>query len=333
MNRPHYLEAEPLMAAQYRPKQERHGLFDLFEILITNRWLIVVSIMSALLLATFYYAFTPTTYKAQAQLLFDPKLPSIFREASDLGLTVDTGQVETHIVALKSRAIALSVVKRLNLANDPEFQSKPALLSRFMNTQGQKGSRDASDPSQVAADRFLENLRIERDGISQVIKIIYYARTPEKAALLANETASAYIQYLIDVRADSARIASDWLEQRLQQLRLQMNAAAKRAQNYRASDESASLEELQLSAETYRKVYQDFYSAFTEAVQRESYPVSTVRLISEASVPLSQYSPRLLLVFGSALLIGTALGLFLAIIRERHQDYKSRNATEGAGRW
>ena len=124
------------------------------------------------------------------------------------------------------------------------------------------------------------------------------------------------MQYLIDARAQSAKSASDWLEERLHQLSLQMNAAAKRAQNFRASNESATMEELQLSAETYRKTYQDFFSAFTAAVQRESFPVSTVRIVSQAVAPRRPYSPNALLVFGAAVLIGLAGGLLLAIIRE-----------------
>ena len=95
-----------------------------------------------------------------------------------------------------------------------------------------------------------------------------------------------------------------------------MNAAAKRTQNFRASSELATLEELQLSADTYRKVYQHFYSAFTEAVQRESYPVSTVRIVSEAEIPLRPASPDPVVVFGGAVLIGLGLGLLIALFRD-----------------
>jgi uncharacterized protein involved in exopolysaccharide biosynthesis len=246
-------------------------------------------------------------------LLLDPKLPQIFREASDLGLAVDTGQIETHMVVLRSRAIALSVVDRLELWKTPEFQrpNGQGLLSRLLARP-----KSAADPRQAAADIFLEHLSVQREGISQVINVSFSSRSAEAAAQIANETVDAYMQYLIDARADSAKSASEWLEERLRQLSLQMNAAAKRAQNFRASDESATMEELQLSAETYRKTYQDFFSAFTEAVQRESYPVSTVRVVSLAVPPQQPSWPKALLLFGAALLIGLAGGLLLAIIRE-----------------
>lgn len=311
MNRPQYFEASPM--APRRPGPRAYASFgDPFRLVWRNLGLMILMLAAALLLGFLYLFLTPATYRAEAQLLLDPKLPQIFREASDMGLNVDTGQIETHMVAIRSRTIALAVVKRLELWKDPHFQRRPSLLSRVTG-----GKLATVDPQQTAADIFLDNLAVEREGISQVFNVAYSSRDRQKAAAIANETTRAYMQYLIDVRADAARSASDWLEQRLEQLRLQMNAAAKRAQNFRATDEkSASLEELQLSAETYRKVYQDFYSAFTEAVQRESYPVSTVRVISEATVPEGPSSPRPLLVLALSTVLGLAAGLLLAILRE-----------------
>jgi len=312
MNQPHYFDPRDLNT---RPdaRREFSWLRDIAALIARHIVALVLTTTVALLAALVYFMVTAPSYRAQAQLLLDPKLPQIFREASDLGLVVDTGQIETHMVVLRSRAIALSVVDRLELWKTPEFQRADGqgLLSRLLGR-----TSSASDPRQVAANIFLDHLRVEREGISQVINITYSSQSAQTAAQIANETVDAYMQYLIDARADSAKSASEWLEERLHQLSLQMNAAAKRAQNFRASDESATMEELQLSAETYRKTYQDFFSAFTEAVQRESYPVSTVRVVSLAVPPQQPSWPKAPLLFGAALLIGLASGLLLAIIRD-----------------
>lgn len=318
---PQYFESRDLHRMSHGARRDYAAFGDVFRLLSRNRLTLLAATAGALFLAVLYYAIAPVTYRAQAQLLLDPRLPQIFREASDLGLNVDTGQIETHMVVLKSRAIALAVVNRLDLTKDPEFQKRPSRFGFLPFLSGAKSGAD--DAAQTAADIFATKLRIEREGISQVINVAVQSSDPAKAARLANETTRAYMQYMIDVRADAARSAAEWMESRLQQLRLQMNAAAKRAQNFRANSESATLEELQLGAETYRKVYQDFYSAFTEAVQRESYPISMVRVVTEASPPESQYSPKILLVFGLAALLGLAGGLLLAIVRE--------SRAEGAG--
>lgn len=314
MNLPQFFAPRELNSLGHRQGRDYAAIGDVFRLLSRHRLTLLAATGGALLLAALYYAIAPVTYRAQAQLLLDPRLPQIFREASDLGLNVDTGQIETQMVVLKSRVIALAVVNALDLSKDPEFQARPSRLGFIpFLARAESGT---GDPVQTAADIFLSKLRIEREGISQVINVSVEASDRGKAARLANETTRAYMQYMIDVRADAARSAAEWMETRLQQLRVQMNAAAKRAQNFRASSESATLEELQLGAETYRKVYQDFYSAFTEAVQRESYPVSMVRVVTQASPPESQHAPKILLVFGLAVLLGLAGGLLLAILRE-----------------
>jgi uncharacterized protein involved in exopolysaccharide biosynthesis len=312
MNQPHYFDPDDL-SPQPVARRETAWLRDVVALIARHIVTLVLTTAVALVAAVIYLVMTEPTYRAQAQLLLDPKLPQIFREASDLGLVVDTGQIETHMVVLRSRAIALSVVDRLELWKSPEFQrpNGQGLLSRLLGRQS-----TVADPRQAAADTFLERLRVEREGISQVINVSFSSRSAETAAQIANETVNAYMQYLIDARASSAKSASDWLEERLHQLSQQMNAAAKRAQNFRASDESVTMDELQLSAETYRKTYQDFFSAFTEAVQRESYPVSTVRVVSLAVPPQQPSWPKNILLLGAALLIGLAGGLLLAIIRE-----------------
>jgi uncharacterized protein involved in exopolysaccharide biosynthesis len=314
MNLPQYFAPQEFHSIGHASGRDYAAFGDIFRLLSRNRLILVAATAAALTLGAVYFVLAPVTYRAQAQLLLDPRLPQIFREASDLGLNVDTGQIETHMVVLKSRTIALAVVNRLDLPKDLEFQKQPPRFGFLPFLSGAQPGKD--DPVQTAADIFLSKLRIEREGISQVINVAFQSSDRSKAALIANEAALAYVQYLIDARAEAARSAAEWMESRLQQLRLQMNAAAKRTQNFRASSESATMEELQLSAETYRKVYQDFYSAFTEAVQRESYPVSTVRLVTAASPPPRAYAPNLILVFGLAAALGMAAGLLLAILRD-----------------
>ena len=79
-----------------------------------------------------YYLITPPITVRRRSFYSDPKLPQIFREAGDLGQNLDSAQIETHIVALKSRAIALAVVNRLKLWNDPEFQEPDAASSSWI---------------------------------------------------------------------------------------------------------------------------------------------------------------------------------------------------------
>ena len=63
---------------------------------------------------------------------------------------------------------------------------------------------------------------------------MFSATSPELAAKIANATANAYIAEQIGARAQSARQGGLWLEERIDHLRKQMNAAALQAQEFRA---------------------------------------------------------------------------------------------------
>src|SRR5262245_63724794 len=119
-----------------------------------------------------------------------------------------------------------------------------------------------------------------------------------------------------------------------------MNAAALQAQEFRAkrdyrisprrepgtegaaagAGESAethqnTLEELDSTAQTFRRIYESYLSAYTESVQKQSYPISNARVITEATAPTTKSYPRtkLILLFGG--LMGALAGFGIAFCR------------------
>ena len=300
-------------------RRENVAFSDVFYVFGKNIGLIIFCILVAILLAVAYLKVTPPTYRASAQLLLEPKPPQIFRDASDFSLSGEGGQIETHMVALRARGIASAVVTKLNLTDDEEFRANAPASPTWVKTLAfwrTPKERVEVGGQRLAVDILQERTVIEREGISQVINLSFSSEDPKKSAVIVNAIAQAYVESLLEVRANAARAASEWLEERLARLRVQMNASAERAKNFRANKEFATLEEIELTADTYRKVYQNFYSAFTEAVQRESYPVSTIRVISAASVPRRRSQPQPALVFGLAVVLGGGFGLLVAIMRE-----------------
>src|SRR4029079_3224420 len=140
----------------------------------------------------------------------------------------------------------------------------------------------------------------------------------------------------------AARQGGLWLEERIDHLRKQMNAAALQAQEFRAkrdyrisgsrggavepktvpiedsgNDRPNTLEELDSTAQTFRRIYESYLMAYTESVQKQSYPVSNARIITEASPPLgkSHHRSKLILVFGA--LMGSLAGLGIAFCRHK----------------
>ncbi|TIN30639.1 MAG: ATPase [Mesorhizobium sp.] len=177
---------------------------------------------------------------------------------------------------------------------------------------------------------FSNGLDIRRVGVSYAIDISFTSLDPEGAARIANATADAFVREQIETKAEAAKEGGAWLEMRLQQLRTQMNEAMAKAQEFRSrhdysvGDEAKgedgagavpTLEELEVTAETYQKMYESFLQAYTNSVSQQSYPVADARVITVATAPLypSAPKPKLMLAFGAV--AGLILGIGLSFAR------------------
>lgn len=80
--------------------------------------------------------------------------------------------------------------------------------------------------------------------------------------------------------------------------------------------ERSELRSLQSSADTYRKIYENFLQRFTQAMQDQSYPISDARVAAAALPPMDRSSPRAWITLAATLTLGLALGVMIAVVRE-----------------
>jgi succinoglycan biosynthesis transport protein ExoP len=76
------------------------------------------------------------------------------------------------------------------------------------------------------------------------------------------------------------------------------------------------LRALQSAADSYKSIYENFLTRYTQAVQDQSFPIPEARIMSPAVPPLKKSWPKGLLVVALGLVIGIILGLALAVLRE-----------------
>lgn len=190
--------------------------------------------------------------------------------------------------------------------------------------------------------RFTDALGIQRIGVSYAIEISFISHDAERAAAVANAVAKAFIEEQLETKSASTNEGLKWLEARIGQLREQMNTATEAVQAFRAKHDyrigavadtedtgvrpaavgatsgrtGQTLEELQVTADTYRKMYESFLQAYTTSVNQQPYVSADARVITAAQRPLSPNRPRkkLIIVFGG--FAGLMLGFGLAFTRQ-----------------
>lgn len=323
-------------------------------------WLtIALTSMASLVAALLYLLLAQPMFTARAQILIDPRMPSVVREqVGETSIALDSPQVESQIAVLRSEELGAKVIDALGLLDDSEFQPKqPSDLMRMLGslwawtrTKSPPLGSDRELPSgddmaaQVALAIFLDRLDVRRVGMSYAIELSFTSIDPDKAARVANTVAEAYVADQLATRARAARQGSDWLEERIEQIKLQMNEANLRVQEFKArrdyriignSDASRgqdagssplsdtvqvrrdinTLEALESTAQTYRKIYEMFLEAFAEAVQRQSFPFANARIITKATKPFTKSHPKPKLVLALGLLVGTMAGCGIALVR------------------
>ncbi|WP_181705379.1 tyrosine-protein kinase family protein [Chthonobacter rhizosphaerae] len=181
---------------------------------------------------------------------------------------------------------------------------------------------------------FQSGLAVRRLGVSYAIEITFQSVDSDLAASIANALADAYVREQVEIKAAAANEGRASMERRLDQLRNQMNRAVAIAQAFRsrhdyrigvpdASVDTAqfgtagppTLEELEVTAETYRKMYESFLGAYTDQISQQSLPAVGVRVITPATPALEPNSPKPKLVLSFSLLAGLLVGGGLAFLR------------------
>jgi succinoglycan biosynthesis transport protein ExoP len=186
-----------------------------------------------------YVFTTPPTYTATADLLIDTSQTRMFQQQSTIAdMPVDTGTVESQVEILKSHDIAQAVIKKLNIAGDPEFASGnggliSSVLSGIMGLF--EGDAPISEDASLrrAVTVFQSRLSVQRVGLTYIIAINFTSLSADRAAQIANAIADAYIDDQLESKYQAARRAGSWLQQRLRELREQASTAERAVVNFK----------------------------------------------------------------------------------------------------
>ena len=231
-------------------------LLDLFVHFLRQQYIVILSGMLVMIaLGVTYLTLARPSYTAVATMLIDTRKAQFLQQQPLSGdQQIDSAFVESQVRVLKSDNVALSVIKKLQLAEDPEFngsesggriaklyESTVSLINRQLHTNRRPevlelasngGPSSEYTAMKNALGAFKSHLYVGRDAVSFVIEIGFRSHNPEKAARIANAVVDAYIVDQLDAKYQSTVRASNWLQDRLRDLREQASAAEQAVVDY-----------------------------------------------------------------------------------------------------
>ena len=215
----------------------------------------VVGCLIGITLAASYIIFTPTLYKSSARILLDKSVNRYLQTNKIIDEPIfDDTAIGSQIYIVSSESIVVPVVRSMNLAHDSEFVGPPkgnsGEISKLKEIAKQSigwvkqsigwTSGTTLDPDtlleRTAVEHFYRRLTVYREDVANVINVTFASEDPNKAANIANAVAETYIATTLEAKLHSTNIVSQWLQDRLKELKVQASDADRALQNYRIAN-------------------------------------------------------------------------------------------------
>src|SRR6185369_5882186 len=165
----------------------------------------------------------------------------------------------TQKTIINSRLFADRVARKLQLDRNSYFKAlkekqnsglkatiAATVRSLFPDRAKQAGPfadykfREELDP--FITNVLLENITLETEKRSNIMKIKYSATDPTVAAVMANGIAEAFIEHNLDIRVKPYRDAAEWLSSRLVELKAKVGESENQLQRYKEGKGVVSFE-------------------------------------------------------------------------------------------
>jgi succinoglycan biosynthesis transport protein ExoP len=237
----------------YEPAPEHVvGLREIIGVLRRDWRYPLFGCLIGLLLAVGYVLANPALYTSSARILVDRSLNRYLQTNKIIDQpTFDQAELESQIHILSSESIIVPVIRKLKLAEDAEFVGPPSAagqqivwsVSEFIKAAkklvgwyNDAPVRTEAVLERIAVDAFLKRLSVYREDVANVITVSFQSEDPNKAAAIANEVADTYLATSADAKSKSTRMTSQWLQDRLTDLKVQAVEADRALQNYKIAN-------------------------------------------------------------------------------------------------
>ena len=235
--------------------EQELNLLKLWQIVWLRKWTLLAMMIVAMALATVaVYMMTPI-YRAGATLLIEDEPNKVLSIEQVYGLEGSgTDYLQTQIELLKSRALAERVVRQLDLTHYPEFdprqQPEPWVdVPRMRAAVAQwlpflAADEPPVEPEDLTEEKIFDLVTrklMSRTGVapmgkSQLVKVEVDMADAKMARDTANAIADGHIQIQVESSMNLAMMATQWMNNRLGELREKLLDSENRLQAYREAE-------------------------------------------------------------------------------------------------
>jgi len=228
------------------------GATDILETLRRSWRFPLYGFLIGLALAAVYFITVPNPYKSSARVLVDRSLSRYLQNNKIVDQpTFDEQEISSQQYVMTSDSVIIPVIRSLGLTHDSEFAGQPkmggARISDYLGdikkaVAGMLGMSVAppTDPEaaleRTTVEAIAKRLTAAREDIANVITVTFESEDKAKAAKIANAIADSYITTTTNAKLNSTKVASQWLQDRLVELKKQAADADRVLMDFRTAN-------------------------------------------------------------------------------------------------
>ena len=251
--------------------------------------LFAISVFCVTVIATFL---TKPVYEPTLTLEIDPPGTQAFMLDRGVAGSNDAEYLETQSKKLESGELAVSVIRKLRLDQDPDFASPSKIRQTLAGAARVSETALALSPQENdALTTFKQRLKVQRDSSSRLISVSFAAHDPRTAARVTNELVSEFNYDNSKALHDAIVQSSAWLSQQLDDIRSKMDQSNQALVAFQKKTGIVDLDTNKSSLGDEMSILdQQLASARADRIQLEAQLPTTTQRNPEA-LPLSESNP------------------------------------------
>jgi polysaccharide biosynthesis transport protein len=240
--------AEPLPGSA--PEQTL-DVVEYWRAVAKRRWSIfALTLLVAVLATLVVYSIRPT-FRSTATLLIEQGKARVvsIEDVYNQGMP-NREYFQTQVEILKSEELARKTVRKLNLLTHPDYDPRQAVRTAiWLPTDMFRDDKPRSEDDILKAvvKNFRANLQIQLVRNSQLAQISFVSPDRELAANVPNMLAELFIESDLEARVAMTQKATEWLRERMGELRSKVDASEKALQEYRERERIVDAKNMVLS--------------------------------------------------------------------------------------
>jgi succinoglycan biosynthesis transport protein ExoP len=259
-----------------------------------RRWSIVgLTVVVAILTMLVVSSMRPM-YRSTVTLLIEQgksKVVSI-EEVYSQGL-IQREYYQTQVEILKSDELARKVVQKLKLTSHPDYdpnQVPPSWIDRIIGLSASEAPTKLGDDETLknVVGKVTRNMQVQLVRNSQLVQIKFVSPDKELAARVPNALAETYIESDLDSRMGMTQKASEWLRERMGELRGKVDSSEKALQEYRDRERIVDAKGLALSGAS--RQLEELTRSLVEARQKRAEAEAAYSMVQQIRTGRTQVS-------------------------------------------